>query len=87
MKFLDGLIRSIYVLVKRGTRGNESAIILSHKLRFRLFKYRLYKIELRTKTAYFITDTPLPKYKYRSYHISDGIQRLTDHLFILREKK
>lgn len=87
MKFLDGLIRSIYVLAKYGTRGNETAIIYSHKLRFRLFKYRLYKVELRTKTAYFIMDMPLPSYKYRSYHISDGLQRLTNHLFILREKK
>lgn len=86
-KFFDNIVKIIYRLTKYGTRGSETAIIYSHKLRFRFFKYRLYKVEMKSKTAYFIIEGTLPKFKYKSYHISGGLQRLTDYLFILGEKK
>ena len=97
-KFLDNTVRIFYNLIKYGTKnGTETARFVKHKLYFRLFKWRLYKVESERrafgntsqplKKYFIISDTALPSYKYKVFMISGNMQRLNDYLFVWRSKK
>lgn len=66
---------------------NETAGIKRHKLRFRFFKWRLYKVWATNtdEVFYLITeDMKMPKYKYKAFRITGGLKRLNDNLFYWR---
>lgn len=72
-----------------GLDGNEAAGIKKHKLRFRLGKWRLYKVwsSLTDKQYYIISENvKLPKEKYKAFRITGGMKRLNDNLFYWRDK-
>lgn len=83
-----------YVLIAvmnavRGLDGDETAGIKKHKLRFRIGKYRLYKVwSSNTDKVYHIISEnyKLPKYKYKAFRITGGLKRLNDNLFYWRQK-
>jgi hypothetical protein len=56
--------------------GNETAIVESHRLLFKVGKYRLYKINLRVHTQYFLLDHPAHAQYY------NGLKRMTNSFFV-----
>lgn len=86
--FVNVTIVTILNIVN-GLDGNETAGIQKHKLRFRLGKYRLYKVwsTNTNKEFYIITENlKMPKYKYKAYRITGGLKRLNNNLFYWRNK-
>lgn len=56
--------------------GNETAMIVSEVLKFRIGKYRLYRVKLTRHYRWFLLDHPiLPAYK-------DGLKRINDNFFV-----
>lgn len=97
-KFLNNTITAIYNLCKYGTKnGHETARFVKHKLYFRLFKWRLYKVESERrafsntneplKKYFIISNIAFPSYKYKVFMINDNMQRLNDYLFVWRSKQ
>lgn len=87
-KFLHNVILLVSNLAT-GLDGNETAKIKGHKLWFWVPGWRLYKVfsEKTPKEYYIIANTKLPKYKYKTFMITGNMKRLTNELFLWREKK
>lgn len=71
-----------------GLDGDEAAGIKKHKLRFRLGKWRIYKVwsSANDKVYHVIFENyKIPKQKYKAFRLT-GLKRLNDNLFYWRKK-